>query len=256
MDDCEVGAVSLRLEVLGSAGSWPAPGLSTSGYVVADGITRVVMDLGFGTMARLADPLDIDGIVLSHRHPDHCVDVLALYQLWAHGPVRREGIPLVGPESVIDALATFVGAEPGHRFWDVFATDAVGHGDTRTIGSLGLEFADVDHSVPSVGTRVEAGGRSIFYMGDSGMANGWWKAVRRPDTVLADASWQGHGDGGDYSQHLTARQAGEVATAMGAERLILGHLKPGFDPVRSVAEAQQSFSGAVQHADPGLTIEV
>jgi ribonuclease BN (tRNA processing enzyme) len=248
--------MSLSLHVLGSAGSWPASGLPSSGYVVADGSTRVVMDLGFGTMVRLDDPLDVDAVVMSHRHPDHCADVLALFQLWGHGPDRRSGVPLIGPQSTIDALAAFVDAGPGHRFWEVFAPQPVVHGDTRTIGTLSFDFVDVDHSAPTVGMRVESASRSLFYTGDTGLAGEWWTAVDQSDTVLAEASWQGDGDGGDYTQHLTAAQAGAIAASLGAERLILAHLKPGLDPVRSVAEAHKTFPGTVLHADPGLTIEV
>lgn len=248
--------MTLRLEVLGSAGSWPAPDLPSSGFVVSDDDTRIVVDLGFGTMPRLSDPLDVDAIVLSHRHPDHCADVLALYQLWAHGPERRAGVPLVAPQSAIDSLAAFVGADPGHRFWEVFAPDPVTHGDARRIGTLSFEFVGVDHSVPAVGMRATSGERSVFFTGDTGLAGDWWTAVGRCDTVLSEASWQGDGDGGDFTQHLTAVQAGELAKRIGAERLVLTHLKPGLDPVRSVAEAQTTFPGEVLHAAPGLMIEV
>jgi ribonuclease BN (tRNA processing enzyme) len=248
--------VSLRCQVLGSTGSWPVPGLPSSGYVVEDDSTRVIMDMGFGTMPRLSDPLSIDAVVISHRHPDHCADLLALYHLWAYGEQRKGGIPLVAPQSTLNSLAAFVDARSGNRFWDVFISDPVRGGDTRNVGSLSFEFVSVDHSVSAVGTRVESGGRSLFYTGDTGTAGEWWTAVRRPHVVLSEASWQGDGDGGDYTQHLTATEAGQIAAAMGAERLVLTHLKPGLDPLRSIAEAQKTFPGPVAHADPGSTIEV
>jgi ribonuclease BN (tRNA processing enzyme) len=248
--------VSLALHVLGSSGSWPAPCLPTSGYVLSDRSTRVVMELGFGTMTRLADPLDVDGVLVSHRHPDHCADVLALYHLWAYGPDRRQGVPLLAPPSTIEALSGFIAAEPGSRFFEVFDPNPVAHGDRRQVGSLLVDFVAVDHSVDTVGMRVESRGRSIFFTGDTGAREEWWRRVPPSDLVLAEASWQGDGDGGDFAQHLTAAQAGGVAAAIGCDRLVVTHVKPGLDPVRSVGEAQETFPGSVLHADPGLTIEV
>lgn len=248
--------MSLSLHVLGSTGSWPAPGLPSSGYVVADRSTRIVMDLGFGTMPLLSDPLDIDAVVISHRHADHCADVLALYHLWAYGEDRKAGVPLVGPRSTIDALATFVDAGAASPFWTVFDPRPVEHGSTMGIGTLGLSFHRVDHSVPEVAIRVESGGRSLFYTGDTGLAGDWWSEVPRSNLILSEASWQGNGDGGDYTHHLTAAQAGWLAATIGADRLVVTHVKPGLDPVRSVAEAQTTFPGPVLHADPGRTIEV
>lgn len=248
--------MSLTLHVLGSSGSWPAPDAPSSGYVVSDGETRLIVDLGFGTMPRLAHPTDVDAVVISHRHPDHCADVLALYHLWAYGETRKVGVPLVAPSSTIESLAAFVDARSGNRFWEVFIPDPVTHGEKRTVGSMRLGFFGVDHSVAAVAVRVQSGARSLFYTGDTGPAGEWWKAVDRSDVVLAEASWQGTGDGGDYTQHLTAAEAGGIAAEIGASRLILTHLKPGLDPVRSVSEAQATFPGPVSHADPGLTIEV
>jgi ribonuclease BN (tRNA processing enzyme) len=231
-------------------------GAPSSGYVVADDSTRVIMDLGFGTMPRLADPTHIDAVVITHRHPDHCADVLALYHLWAYGETRKVGVPLIAPRSTIESLASFVDARAGNRFWEVFIPDPVAHGEERNVGSMRLRFFGVDHSVAAVAVHVESDGRSLFYTGDTGLAGEWWKAVGPTDVVLSEASWQGTGDGGDYTQHLTATDAGVIACEIGASRLILTHLKPGLDPVRSVSEAQATFPGPVSHAEPGLTIEV
>ncbi|HSJ28782.1 MAG TPA: MBL fold metallo-hydrolase [Acidimicrobiia bacterium] len=244
----------MRLEVLGSAGSWPEYGTPSSGYVVEHSDTRVVLDLGFGTVLRLSSPESVDAVVVSHRHPDHCADVLALFHLWGYGPVERLGVPLIAPVSAIEALSTFLGAAPGGRFFDVFSPEPVTDGSVRTIGSLTLRFVAVDHSVPTFGVHVEAGGRSLFYTGDTGPAGEWWTRVPPCDLVLSEATWQGDGAGGDH--HLTAKEAGTIASSIGAGRLVVTHVTPGLDPVRSVAEAQTTFSGEVVHALPGLTIEV
>lgn len=247
--------MSLRLHILGSSGSWPGPGRPASGYQVSDGDTRLVLDLGFGTMERIPDPAKVDAVVVTHKHPDHCADVLALFHLWAYGDEPRWGIPLLAPSSVIDALAAFVDASYDHPFHDVFVADPVGDGDRRVVGSMGMTFVGMDHSVPANGIHIVSNDHSFFYTGDTGMEGEWWKRVEDPHLVLSEATWQGDGDGGDYTQHLTALQAGETASAMGANRLILTHIKPSLDPARSIAEAEENFDGPVSHAVQGATIE-
>lgn len=53
---CETVGVTSRLVVLGSCGAWPEPGRACSGLVLKHGGTRVVLDLGYGTLPRRRVP--------------------------------------------------------------------------------------------------------------------------------------------------------------------------------------------------------
>lgn len=63
-----------RLAVLGSCGAWPEPGRACSGLLVEHGGFRIVIDLGYGTAARLPDQLGsvsadgLGGVIITHRH--------------------------------------------------------------------------------------------------------------------------------------------------------------------------------------------
>jgi hypothetical protein len=50
---CQTAKVTSRLVVLGSCGAWPEPGRACSGFVLEHGGTRIVLDLGYGTLPRL-----------------------------------------------------------------------------------------------------------------------------------------------------------------------------------------------------------
>jgi ribonuclease BN (tRNA processing enzyme) len=74
--------VGFSLHVLGSAGSHTGPDRVCSGYLLeADG-TRLLVDCGNGASAmlqRFCEFDDLDGIVITHRHVDHCIDLIGMY---------------------------------------------------------------------------------------------------------------------------------------------------------------------------------
>jgi ribonuclease BN (tRNA processing enzyme) len=55
---------------------------------------------------------------------------------------------------------------------------------------------------------------------------------------------------------LSAAEAGEIAAAAGARRLLLTHFWPDTDRELAVAEARRSFTGEIHRADEGTVIEV
>src|SRR3954464_5073384 len=81
---------NVRLTVVGSSPAWPNPGQAHSGYLVESEGSRLLVDCGPGVLARLRkrEPWpQIDAIVISHLHLDHCGDLVPW--LWGHliGPV-------------------------------------------------------------------------------------------------------------------------------------------------------------------------
>src|SRR3954465_8513241 len=104
----------MRLTVVGCSGSYPGPGSPASCYLVeaddADGRTwRVLLDLGSGALGalhRYADPLGIDAVLLSHLHPDHCLDLSGYYVLRKYHPRGAQPrIPVWRPDLPADLIA-------------------------------------------------------------------------------------------------------------------------------------------------------
>ena len=73
----------VELTVLGCSGSYGGPdGGACSGYLVEEGDTRVWIDCGNGTFGQLQRRLaveDLTAVILTHEHPDHCVDMYGLH---------------------------------------------------------------------------------------------------------------------------------------------------------------------------------
>ncbi|HEX6946217.1 MAG TPA: MBL fold metallo-hydrolase [Acidimicrobiia bacterium] len=247
----------MKLHIVGSSGTFPAPGRPCAGYLIEHRNTRVLCDAGPGTFMSLPiDPDMIDAVVISHQHADHCSDLLTIFHAWSYRPNPRSDVPVYAPASVIERVASFVDHGQEDVFASTFRLQPVTGGDEVSIGDIGVRFADMYHSVPCVGSRWEAGGRSFFYTGDTGAAGDWREAARDVDLMLSEASYQESNKDPSYPMHLSAAEAGEIAREVGADKLVLTHIPPYLDAALSVHEAEQRFDRPVGLAVPGVGFDV
>lgn len=241
----------MDLWVLGANGTYPTAGRPTAGYVLSHEGTTIWLEAGSGTLLalqELMDPAMVDALVISHRHPDHSVDVFPLYHYLRFGSQPPHPVPLFVPEGLAERLVGFTG--PGIE--DAFAMSTPAPGAEVEVGSMRLRFGHANHTVPTLQVRVEAGGRALAYSADTGIGSDLAELAAGCNTLLAEASFQGADKPAPH--HLTAAEAGEVAGEAGVERLILTHLMPSLDPQRSIDEAAAVFDGDVMVAAPGLEV--
>jgi ribonuclease BN (tRNA processing enzyme) len=247
------------LTVLGSSGGSPTRTNPASGYLLRSGDTTIWLDAGTGTFMALAahtDPGTLSAVVLSHMHVDHCADLFGLYGYLAFGPSGIVPIPVYVPKGATEHLAAFAGAGAEHVFRVVLDIVEVGAGDAVPVGDLRLRFGDARHSVPGLVTRIETADGVIAYSGDTGPGSDLDEIGHEADLLLCEASIAGERDSQSYSHHLTAAEAGAVAEAAGAARLVVTHFATGVVPDTAVAEAQAVFGGPVDAAKPGETFTI
>jgi ribonuclease BN (tRNA processing enzyme) len=244
----------MYLEVLGCSGTYPTATTASSGYLVGDGETTIWCDAGFGTFVELRKRIDvpaIDAVVLSHRHPDHSVDFLALNAAIAYGPYQRSGLPVFCAPGVAERLGEYLGAGEGHPFHEIFDFHEVGTANHVRVGTIDMRFAVTAHPVPTIATRFMAAGRALTYSADTGPGGGFPDLAAGSDVILCEASLPGRRDAHEYPYHLCAVEAGQIAEDAGAEHLILTHLPPSLDRARAAAEAAAAFAGQISVAAPG-----
>ena len=248
----------MEITVLGSNGTHPSAGRPASGYIVHDQNTSIWMDAGFGTFVALCaevEPVELDGIFLSHVHPDHCVDLLAYFHYATYGAKQRRGMPVYIPEGLDDALVNLA-FHSAEVFRETCDFRVVGPASPVTVGSIEMRFARTNHPVPTNAVRMETGGRSFLYTADTGVSEEVTELATGVDVLLCEAAFQGPGAEKEYAQHLTAEEAGQMAAAAGVGRLVLTHISPTLDRDRSVAEAEAHFDGHVSLAVPGNRIRI
>lgn len=232
--------MGLSLTVLGCCGSYPGPGGACSGYLVECDGTRLWVDAGSGTMANLQRHIEldqVDGIVLSHEHPDHWSDLEGFRVACAY-VIEKEGVPVYAPKGQLRLLY--------EDFKMVLDWHEVDDGDSVSVGPIGISFSRTEHGPVTLGMRIEGGGRVLGYSSDTGPA---WRLASLGsdlDLALCEATYTKEFEG--VTTHLSGRQAGEQAREAGARRLLLTHFWPTLRAEDMQAEAVESFGAPVEIA--------
>jgi ribonuclease BN (tRNA processing enzyme) len=264
----------VRLTVLGCSGSGPGPSSPASGYLVSAGDHHLTLDLGngaFGALQRHLDPFRLDAVAFSHLHPDHCVDFTALIVHRSYHPnppfdPTSRPLPVHAPAGAADRFAAAYAPSAAERagidLTDTFTFATLFDGAEADLGGgVRLRAGAVDHVCEAYALRVEHGGRSLVYSGDTGPSAGLVELARGADVLLCEATWPHTGvwgpEGGPPpGVHLSGRQAGEHAAAAGVGRLLLTHVPAWFDGEQLLAEAKEVFDRSVELVEPDAGYDI
>ena len=246
----------MRLTVLGSCGAWPEPQQACSGFLVEHDGFRLVLDLGYATVPRLLSHLDagqVDAVVISHGHPDHCADLNPLLRARALRDDPPAPLPVYAPAGALDAVLALDRKE---MLGSSYLLHDVVPGTSLSIGPFEVDTRLLPHWLPNLGVRLTAAGRSLAYTGDSGPSDEVVTLARNADLLLAEAT---HLEpvAPDIRPYMSSPAvAGRQAEAAGAGRVLLTHLWPGTDRTLALAEAGAQYSGDLGVAVADLSIDL
>jgi ribonuclease BN (tRNA processing enzyme) len=248
----------MRLTVLGGCGAFPAAGQACSGYLVEHDGFRLLVDPGYAIVPRLLQVVhadDVDAVLVSHGHPDHCADLNPLLRARTLRDDRApaSALPVYAPPGALQPVLAL--DRPGMLDDGIDLRD-FDPGEEFSVGPFGVRSWLLPHWVPNAGLRLEADGRTLAYTGDSGPSPDLRSLARGADLLLAEAS-RAREVPADSARYLSsASQAGHLASKAGAGKLVLTHLIPDTDPDDSVLAAAEGYAGPIAVASPGLTAEI
>ncbi|GLY77302.1 MBL fold metallo-hydrolase [Actinoallomurus iriomotensis] len=249
----------MRITVIGCSGSFPGPDSPASCYLVQAGGFALLLDLGSGALGALQNHIglyDIDAILFTHLHADHCLDLCGYWVARKYAPDGlKPRIPVYGPGGVAERMARAYDLDPEPGMSEAFDFRTLAPG-TFDVGPFTVTAATVNHPVEAYGFRVEYEGAALAYTGDTGECEALVDLARGVDLLLAEASFVER-EGLPDDLHLTARQAGVYATRADAGRLVLTHLVPWNDPGHTLAEAKSSgYRGHIELASQGAVYDL
>lgn len=246
--------MGIAVTVLGSAAMYATLERCCSGYLVEYEGRKLWVDAGGGTWRQLLQFTDhgaIDGVVLTHRHPDHTIDVFQALHARLFGEEEpMSPIPLWAPGETIERLLVF--ASELERAFDL---RVIAEGESVDADGAKLSFVRMAHPPETLGVRIEHAGAVVAYSADTGPSADFRTLAGDADLFLCEATFQDSDE--EWEGHMRASQAGVAAADAGAHKLLLTHLPAGRDLGLSLAEAQKHSGAAeVQLAADGLRLGV
>jgi ribonuclease BN (tRNA processing enzyme) len=243
----------LELIILGAGPAYTdRAGSAGAAYLVLENGHALLLDMGQGSFPALAsawEPSRLDGVLISHLHPDHFIDLVPLrhYLRFEFDPPRR--VKVFGP-SDLAARLDGLHAEPGFAKASLDIQSIREGGRQQRVGPFTVEWGLVTHTKESYGFRVTIGGSGLVYSGDCGRAEDLRPLIRAGDTLLIEASF-GVGPVPEGALHLDAMAVGLLAVQTRPERVLLTHIQMGWDQDQALAAVQAIWSGRVEVVQPG-----
>jgi len=250
----------MKVTIVGCSGSFPGPDSPSSGYLVEAEGFRLMMDFGngaLGALQRFIGLYDLDAVLLTHLHADHCLDLCAYHVVRTYtpdGPLPGK-VPVYGPRDTAQRLNAAYGMPHEPVLENSFEFIPVTTG-VRRIGPFEVTAAPMNHPVETYGYRITYGGRSVVYSGDTGESAELVELARDADLLLCEASFL-DAPGQPPGLHLNGRQAAEHAARAGVGTLVLTHLVPWYDPARILEDASRGgFDGRMELARSGAVYDL
>ncbi len=229
--------MGVSLTVLGTSGGCPGPAAAACGYLLRTSSTNLWIDAGAGTMANLLQHIgvsDVDGIILSHEHPDHWTDIQGFWVAAAHfvnPPV--ENVPVYAPTGLRDHVYA-----PNLQS-NVFDWHECEPGDKIQVGDISITFARAQHPVLTLAMKIECEGKVLAYSADTGPAFSfrelgdhfdfaWTEANDIDEIIKRDAP----------DSHISGRQSAVMSKDAGVKRLMLSHIRFIADREKVLEEAK------------------
>ncbi|MDR1521972.1 MAG: MBL fold metallo-hydrolase [Streptococcaceae bacterium] len=249
----------MKLTILGCLGGYPYNDQGTTSFLLQAKGYNLLIDCGSCALTKLEhhiSPLCIDSVILTHYHHDHIADLGVLQQyrmLW----------PKDDPNWDAQVLKIWGHTEDEFHFNSLTMPNisigkAYQEDDLKKIGPWDVTFMRTLHPVSAFALRLfERDTRKILvFTGDSGYLKNFYKFAKNADVFLADTYF--FGEKKHAPIHLTAKQAGKIATKAHVKKLILTHLPQHGDLDQLKKEAEEAYmpKDAILLAKPDMIVKI
>ena len=214
-----------------------------------------------GLAAGLRAP-DYDHVLLSHDHQDHLSGLLFIQGRRTHESHDESPLSIYGSAGGLEGLrkAAVAGRVPdirdgaayNHSGRQVMRWEEVASGRVLELGPDTVAWSfDVDHIPGSIGWRVESGGISVVFSGDTTYSPGLVEAAQGADLLIHEALATDDAHDMAVSRlHSTSGDAARTAEQASVKQLILTHLDNAFhaDQTPLLEDAARHYTGPLSAA--------
>jgi ribonuclease BN (tRNA processing enzyme) len=233
----------MRFTLVGTGTTVPDAARGPAGFLVESDGARILVDGGSGTMGRLAalgvDARELDGGVYTHRHVDHCGDLVPLLftmKVGADKPRRRD-YPIwagTGFKDFFSALEGAYGKWIRPEGWKVRIRELEldGPDGADLPGGVRLDTLPAVHSAGALHLSFTGpSGFRVVFSGDTGPSEALVRLARGADVLVTECAAE---TTDPWNSHLCAADVAAIVDAARPKRVVLTHLYPNVDPERAL----------------------
>jgi Metal-dependent hydrolases of the beta-lactamase superfamily III len=254
----------MDLHILGSGTCVPYERRGSSGYAVELPKSTVLLDCGNGTTWKLGkigiNYLEVDHIFLSHLHPDHTADLIPF--LFAtkyaygspYGSKRERPLHVWGAVGFNDFFSALTKAYNGWIVPENLSIEELKDGETLEFDDFTLTTGKTVHIESSLAYRIESGGKSLVYSGDTDYSESLIELAKDADALIIECALPD--DESKVKGHLTPNEVAMIVNESGAKKIIVTHLYPICDKEDVISNIRKQVETNVILAEDLLEIEI
>ncbi len=251
----------MQVTILGSGTCVPSLKRHSCSALVREKAVNILLDAGPGTMGQLLQLgvhiNDIDYILLSHFHLDHCAEIAPfLFATKYSGVKRKKRLTLIGGnglralfENLNKCFDQTIQIED--ELFQIIELDEKG---SMTLNPEGIQlvYTKVCHRPESLAYRLaDKTGFTVVYSGDTDFCPSLVDLSRETDILICESAFP---DDKKVSGHLTPSIAGDIAEKACVKKLVLTHFYPECDAIDIKAQCRNTFAGPIVLAQDLLTL--
>lgn len=239
----------MKVVLVGTGTFVPSERRASPGVLLQAGGESILVDAGPGTVRRLVglghDYLDLDCVGVTHRHPDHTIDLLHLFFATRYAPdgPRAKPLTLFGPPGFGAFLGDLTAVYAEWMAADTYARRVVEMTPGSEMARPGwrVRAEEMRHLPVSLGYRFEAAaGGIVAITGDTELCDGAVRLATGADLLIVECSGP---DGEPRPGHLTPSGVAAIVRESGVPRVVLVHILPRPDE-EALARAVRAACGA------------
>jgi len=250
------------LKIIGCRAGSPLHAAPASGYLLKTTKGNILIECGPGVVVNLENEEveKLIGVVATHRHADHCLDLMALaYRLLF--PVLLRPLPLYGPPSLRETISLYdstfgIPSLPALKkpLSTAFDFTPVPPGKSFAIAeSWTFDTLATKHPVETFALRSRE--FNFAYTSDGACTDELHVFCKNCGVLLSEVTYPDE-EGRDLNEHghMTAAHCADLAKFSGTSTLVATHLSDPADGERSMRTIRRLFGGDAILAYPGLEI--
>lgn len=249
----------MELIVIGSGTGVPSLRRGSPSFLLRVDDINLLIDMGSGTLQKLLllglNYHDPDVIFFTHLHPDHVSDLLPfLFACKYSLSPRTKDLYIIGGRGFrefYEGMKSLYGHWVKGDTYRLYVQEAPG--GKRTVLGIEVVTLPVDHTCSSIGIRVEAGGKSIVFSGDTDYCPEIVELSKGADLLVLECSFPNYRK---IKGHLTPAFATQIAKEAGVKKLLLTHFYPPCDEVDILEECGKEYEGEVMLAEDMMKLSI